>query len=66
MSKFRYRIFCYNNSWKERGIFWFRIFGIGLLIKDYEHPKRGEPMFSERYGKFYGLILNGKQVKVLK
>lgn len=40
----RFGIFCYH---REPGFLWFRIFGVGLLIKD---TKRHAMIFSERYG----------------
>jgi hypothetical protein len=42
------------------GLFWFRIFGRGLHIKD---PRRHPPLFSERNG-FYVTIL-GYRVRPL-
>jgi len=36
------KIFCY---YKFTGIFWFRIFGYGLVIKDW---RKDYPLFSER------------------
>ena len=40
----RYGIFCHH---REPGLLWFRVFGVGLVVKDVtRHPL----MFSERQG----------------
>jgi hypothetical protein len=38
-------LFCFDGC-RNSGIWWFRIFGIGLVLKS----PRNKPLFSERYG----------------
>ena len=39
-----YGVFCYH---REPGLTWFRVFGVGLVVKD---TTRHSPTFSERMG----------------
>ena len=45
------------------GLFWFRIFGKGLHIKD---PILHPPLFSERNGFFAYITILGYRVRLLK
>lgn len=50
------------NWYRCPGLFWFRIFGWGLVIKD---PARHPPLFSERNGFVRTYRILGWSVKVL-
>lgn len=54
------KIFCYH---KSKGFFWFRIFGIGLTIKD---TKLHKPLFSERNGFTRTLMVGDLSITYLK
>lgn len=49
-------------SAKADGIFWFRVFGFGLVIKD---TRKHRPYFSERNGLVYWMKLGNWRVRWL-
>jgi len=50
-------------KYKDDGFFWFRIFGYGLVIKDY---KKHGLLFSERYKYEWHLKIGKYLIKILK
>lgn len=55
------RLWSACNEWHSRGIYWFRVLGFGVLVKDLRHPcRQGLELFSERYGQRFAILWRGK------
>lgn len=57
--KLREYWFCHGGT---RGLYWFRVFGVGLWFASYVHH---EPLFSERNGRVRVWRFGSWRVKVL-
>jgi hypothetical protein len=53
------KIFCYH---KSNGMFWFRLFGYGLAIKNIIQHKL---LFSERYNYSFGIKIKNYYIRFL-